>query len=107
MKTLIKNGTIVNEGQQQKADVLVIDDRIVSILPSGITTVECDIIIDATDCYVLPGIIDTHVHFREPGLTHKGDMHSESLAALAGGVTSVFEMPNTQPQTVTLAAWEN
>ena len=97
MKTLIKDGTIGNEGHQQKADILVVDDRIASILPCGTNTAGCDNVFDAKGCYVLPGIIDTHVHFREPGLTHK---------ALAGGVTSVFEMPNTQPQTTTLAAWE-
>ena len=107
MKTLIKDGTIVNEGHQQKADILIVDERIVSIFPCGTIDADCDNIVDATDCYVLPGIIDTHVHFREPGLTHKADMQSESLAALAGGVTSVFEMPNTQPQTTTLAAWED
>ena len=107
MKTLIKDGTIVNEGHQQKADILVVDDRIASVFPCGTTATDYDNIIDATDCYVLPGIIDTHVHFREPGLTHKADMQSESLAALAGGVTSVFEMPNTQPQTTTLSAWED
>lgn len=106
MKTLIKGGTIVNEGQQQKGDILVIDDRIASVSPCGTGAADYDNVIDAEGCYVLPGIIDTHVHFREPGLTHKADMQSESLAALAGGVTSVFEMPNTQPQTTTLAAWE-
>lgn len=107
MKTLIKDGTIVNEGHQQKADILVVDERIASISPCDTIDADCDNIVDANDCYVLPGIIDTHVHFREPGLTHKADMQSESLAALAGGVTSVFEMPNTQPQTTTLAAWED
>ena len=93
MKTLIKGGTIVNEGQQQKGDILVIDDRIASVSPCGTGAADYDNVIDAEGCYVLPGIIDTHVHFREPGLTHKADMQSESLAALAGGVTSVFEMP--------------
>ena len=107
MKTLIKDGTIVNEGQQQKADILIIDDRIASVIPCGTVAADYDNVIDATGCYVLPGIIDTHVHFREPGLTHKADMQSESLAALSGGITSVFEMPNTQPQTTTLAAWED
>lgn len=107
MKTLIKDGTIVNEGVRQKADILVIGDRIASVLPHGTSDADCDNVINASGCYVLPGIIDTHVHFREPGLTHKADMQSESLAALAGGVTSIFDMPNTQPQTTSLAAWDD
>lgn len=106
MKTVIRGGIIVNEGCQQKADIVISDDRIAAILPSGENAADCDREIDATGAYVLPGVIDTHVHFREPGMTHKADMQSESLAALAGGVTSVFEMPNTVPQTTTLKTWE-
>ena len=106
MKTVIRGGIIVNEGCQQKADIVISDDRIAAILPAGEDAGDCDCEIDATGAYVLPGVIDTHVHFREPGMTHKADMQSESLAALAGGVTSVFEMPNTVPQTTTLEAWE-
>ena len=107
MKTLIRKGTLVNEGHVVKADVLIVDDRIEDIIQGGIGT-QCansfDVIIDAEDAYVLPGVIDSHVHFREPGLTHKADMETESRAAAYGGVTTVFDMPNTKPQTTTLAA---
>lgn len=105
---LIKNGTIVNEGRQFKADLVIEGDRIKDIIPEGAG--EHNIagsfsrIIDAEGAYVLPGVIDSHVHFREPGLTHKADMESESRAAAWGGVTSVFDMPNTKPQTTTTEA---
>ena len=69
-------------------------------------TAPCDEIIDATGCYLLPGAIDEHVHFRDPGLTHKADITTESRAAAAGGVTSIMDMPNTNPQTTTLEALE-
>lgn len=108
MKTLIKGGTIVNEGKQTVASIIVEDDRIKDIITEGITVSDADSfdsIIDAEGCIVMPGVIDAHVHFREPGLTHKADMESESRAAACGGVTSVFEMPNTNPQTTTLAAF--
>ena len=109
MKILVKGGTIVNEGVCRKADLVIEDDRIKEICDKGIDT-HCansfDVIIDAEDAYVLPGVIDSHVHFREPGLTHKADMQSESRAAAYGGVTTVFDMPNTKPQTTTLAALE-
>ncbi len=107
MKTLIKGGTIVNEDVQRKADIIIDGDRIEKVIYEGIDTEgvdSFDVIVDATGAYVLPGVIDSHVHFREPGLTHKADMESESRAAAWGGVTSVFEMPNTKPQTTTLAA---
>lgn len=111
MKILILGGTIVNEGQQYRADVVIEDDRIIEINREGIDADGVDSfngiynkVVDATGAYVLPGIIDSHVHFREPGLTHKADMESESRAAAYGGVTSVFEMPNTKPQTTTFAA---
>jgi len=101
---LIKNATIVNEGRSHKNDLLIIDETISSIgsenefdIPRG-----CNII-DATGLMLLPGIIDDQVHFREPGLTHKGDIFTESRAAVAGGVTSFMDMPNTNPQTVTIA----
>ncbi len=101
MATLIKGGIIVNEGKEIKASVIVEGDRILDIIdgphtPRGIF----DRVIDATGSYVLPGVIDSHVHFREPGMTHKADIGSESRAAAYGGVTSYFEMPNTNPQTV-------
>jgi dihydroorotase len=102
MRTVIQGGTIVNEGHTCKGTITIEGDKIVSIEsnPSPLTSQT----IDATGCYVLPGIIDTHVHFREPGLTEKADIESESRAAAAGGVTSIFDMPNTVPQTTTLEA---
>lgn len=108
MLTLIKGGIIVNEGVQYKADIIIKDERIEDIVKDGNTTdtAAFDKVINANDCIVMPGVIDTHVHFREPGLTHKADMESESRAAAYGGVTSVFEMPNTKPQTTTVEALE-
>ena len=113
MRTVIRGGTIVNEGRSFVGDVVIEDERIVevtshnsqfSILNSQFSTLNSQFSIDATGCYVLPGIIDEHVHFREPGLTEKADIESESRAAAAGGVTSFFDMPNTVPQTTTLEA---
>lgn len=108
MKTIISGGRIVNEGTTRKADILISDDgRIEQIIPSSCPVSDDTAAvrtIDATGCYVLPGIIDTHVHFREPGLTDKADIESESRAAAAGGVTTFFDMPNTKPQTTTLEA---
>lgn len=100
---------MVNEGCSKKADIIIDNDRISDIIEGGIGT-ECvnsfDVTIDAVGAYVMPGVIDSHVHFREPGLIHKADMQTESRASAYGGVTSVFEMPNTKPQTTTLATWE-
>ena len=96
---LIRNAEIVNEGSITPGDVLIRHGRIDRI-DNHIST-EADLIIDATGKALLPGMIDCHVHFREPGLTRKGDMASESAAAVAGGVTTVMEMPNTNPPTVT------
>ena len=107
MRTLIHGGIIVNEGLRRQGDIIVEDDHIKEISPEGISarsTDSFDVVLDASGCFVLPGIIDSHVHFRDPGLTHKGDMHTESLAALAGGVTTVFDMPNTKPQTTSVEA---
>lgn len=105
MRTLIHGGTVVNEGSVRRADVVVDGERIAAVLPEGETPREvCDTVVDATGCVVMPGVIDTHVHFREPGMTHKADMSSESRAAACGGVTTVFDMPNTRPATVTLDA---
>lgn len=107
MKTLITGATVVNEGMAVKADILIEDDRIVSILSNGETPRDnYDETVDATGCFVLPGVIDDHVHFRDPGLTHKADMQTESRAAAYGGVTTYFDMPNTKPQTTTLADLE-
>lgn len=104
MKTLIKGATIVNEGRQFKGCVVVEDERIAEILENAEPQNFEGDVIDASGCYLLPGVIDDHVHFREPGLTDKADMDSESRAAAAGGVTSFFDMPNCVPQTTTLEA---
>lgn len=99
--TLIRNAFIVNEGLCFTGDLLIKDGKIEDVSP-GITSVPEDAtIIDATGKYLLPGIIDTHVHFREPGLVHKADIHTESKAAIAGGVTSFMDMPNTVPAVLT------
>jgi len=100
MKTLIKNAQIVNEGKIFKADVLIENDLIAKI-SSTISEENADKIIDAEGKFLIPGVIDDQVHFREPGLTHKGDIESESKAAIAGGVTSFIEQPNTVPNAVT------
>lgn len=103
MRTLISNGTIVNEGSSRKAHLLIDDEHIEGIY-EGEAPRNVDHVVDATGCFVLPGVIDDHVHFREPGLTTKADIESESRAAAYGGVTSYFDMPNTVPQTTTLDA---
>jgi dihydroorotase len=105
MTALIFGGKIVNEGRVFDGSIIIENDRISEIkegteTPRGIY----DNVVDATGCFVLPGVIDEHVHFREPGLTAKADIESESRAAAYGGVTSYFEMPNTIPQTTTLDA---
>ncbi len=105
MKTLIRGGYIVNEGRTFEGSIVVEDGNIIEISQQSSTTSHgYDEVIDASGCYVLPGVIDDHVHFREPGLTEKADIESESRAAAAGGVTSYFDMPNCVPQTTTLEA---
>lgn len=100
-RILIKNAKIVNEGQVFEGDVLIEDDYIVDIAESISAKSAATTIIDAEGNYLLPGMIDDQVHFREPGLTHKGDIASESKAAIAGGITSFIEQPNTIPNAVT------
>ena len=100
MKTLIKNAQIVNENQIFKGDLLIENDLILKI-GNDISEDTAHRVIDADGKYLLPGVIDDQVHFREPGLTHKGDIESESRAAIAGGVTSFIEQPNTVPNAVT------
>lgn len=107
MRTLIKNGTIVNEGRSFLGDLVVDGEQIEEIYEGKAPRGIYDQVIDASGCFVLPGVIDDHVHFREPGLTRKADIESESRAAALGGVTSYFEMPNTNPQTTTLEALED
>ena len=105
MTTLVKGGTIVNEGRTFNGSLVIEDERITQIIEGNHTPeASYDEVIDASGCFVLPGVIDDHVHFREPGLTEKADMESESRAAAAGGVTTYFDMPNTVPQTTTLEA---
>lgn len=102
MDMLIKGGVIVNEGKVFEGSVIV-EGKTVAGIVEGTDTPRgnYDRCVDATGCFVLPGIVDTHVHFREPGLTDKADMESESRAAAYGGVTSFLDMPNTVPQTTT------
>ena len=104
-KVLIKNARIVNEGCITKGDILIEGELIVQIEKS-IDSQEAQII-DAKNKYVLPGVIDDQVHFREPGLTHKATIATESRAAAAGGITSFIEMPNTNPQTTTIEKLED
>jgi dihydroorotase len=99
--TLIKNAFIVNEGKTFRSDLLIKDGKIEEVAPSISSYPQDTTIIDATGKYLLPGIIDTHVHFREPGLIHKADIYTESKAAVAGGVTSFMDMPNTVPAVLT------
>ena len=107
MTTLIHQATIVNEGQQFIGSVLIKDQRIAAIIRgTDVTGLTADHIIDAKGQYLIPGCIDDHVHFRDPGLTHKADMHTESRAAARGGITSVMDMPNCNPQTTTIEALE-
>ncbi len=107
-RTLIQNAIIVNEGRKVLGSVVIENEKIAEILVGEekqlpLVTGE---VIDASGCYLLPGAIDEHVHFRDPGLTHKADITTESHAAAAGGVTSIMDMPNTNPQTTTLEALE-
>lgn len=100
MKILIKNATIINENQIFESDLLIEND-VISKIEKNISEEDVDQIIDASGKHLLPGIIDDQVHFREPGLTWKGDIETESKAAVAGGVTSFMEQPNTVPNAVT------
>ena len=106
MTILIKDATIVNEGKAFKGSIVIENDCITDISEGIAPRGTFDETVDATGCFVLPGVIDDHVHFREPGLTAKADIKSESRAAAFGGVTTYFDMPNTVPQTTTLVALE-
>jgi dihydroorotase len=99
MKKLLKNAKIVNEGNVVKADVLIQGNKIAKIA-TNILDSQAEVL-DLRGLYLLPGLIDDQVHFREPGLTHKGTIYTESRAAVAGGITSYMEMPNTYPQALT------
>ncbi len=98
-RILIKNGTIINRGWQKSGDVLIENGRIAQV--GGVIDAAVDKEIDATGKWIIPGIIDDQVHFREPGLTHKAELKTESKAAVAGGVTTYMEMPNTKPNALT------
>jgi dihydroorotase len=103
---VIKNARIINESLTSES-VILIEDGIIAKIGIADSEIPADAeIIDGKGQILIPGVIDCHVHFREPGLTHKADLTTESMAAVAGGVTSFFEMPNTQPQTTTLALLE-
>ncbi len=102
---LLQNATIVNEGREFLGNILIQDKIIKSISEGKISANSLNANIEVIDCtgkHILPGVIDDQVHFREPGLTHKGTIASESKAAIAGGITSFMEMPNVNPQTVTI-----
>lgn len=102
MKTLLIQGaTLVNEGKSQKADLRIAGEKIEAIAPT-LSPLPGEEVFNATGLHLLPGMIDDQVHFREPGLTHKACIRSESRAAVAGGITSFIEMPNTNPQTTTI-----
>lgn len=101
MKTLIKNISLVNEGNCRLADVLINSENIESISAANSKEYQADKIIDGTGLHLFPGVIDDQVHFREPGLTYKGEIYTEAKAAVAGGITAFMEMPNTNPQTLT------
>ncbi|HQD12369.1 MAG TPA: amidohydrolase family protein, partial [Chitinophagales bacterium] len=99
MKYLIKNGIVINEGRTEPLDILV-ENEIIQRIDRDISDAQATVI-DAAGQYVIPGIIDDQVHFREPGLTHKATIYSEAKAAIAGGVTSFMEQPNTSPAALT------
>lgn len=106
-RVLIHDVTMVNEGRVFQGSLLIEDEHIEKIVENdedlfGLPPAK---VIEASGCYLMPGVIDEHVHFREPGLTHKADIESESRAAAAGGVTTFFDMPNTVPQTTTVEAF--
>ena len=106
IKTLIKNVTLVNEGEIKVGDVLISAERIERIEKNITYKIENVTVINGEGLYLIPGMIDDQVHFREPGLTHKGTIYSESRAAVAGGITSFMDMPNTNPNSTSLELLE-
>ena len=105
MRTLIKNATVVFPNETVRTSVLIDADKIADIDPA--IQVEADEVVDAEGLHLLPGVVDDQVHFRDPGLTHKEDLHTASRACAKGGVTTFLEMPNTKPNTVTQATLED
>ena len=106
MKTVIRHATILNEGERYEASLLIGAGIIKHIEREGDISLPGAEVVDARGCLLIPGVIDDHVHMREPGLTHKATMDSETCAAAAGGVTTVMDMPNTIPQTTTIQTWQ-
>lgn len=109
--TIIRNVRLFSEGTLHRGAVVFQGDTITRVLREGADDIDAvastvDNIVDGNNCMLLPGAIDAHVHFREPGMTQKADIASESRAAAAGGVTTVFDMPNVKPTTTTLEALE-
>ena len=96
---MVKGGTLVTPTSRFAADIAVADERIVAMVAPDSLSLDADQVVDATDRYVLPGLVDGHVHFREPGLEYKEDFGTGSRAAVMGGVTTVLDMPNTLPPT--------
>lgn len=107
MITRIDDAQIVANGTVRRASILVRDAHIDAIINDGEPKPHADFVVDASDALLFPGGIDEHVHFRDPGLTHKADMASESAAAILGGITSVMDMPNVVPQTISIKAWQD
>src|SRR5688572_8007201 len=99
---ILRNGVIVNRGGSAEGDIGIADGRIASL--GSLSRTDAARILDCRGLHILPGVIDTQVHFREPGLTHKEDLETGSRAAVMGGVTAVFEMPNTRPATTSAEA---
>ena len=102
---IFKNGTVVNQDGVHPADIGIRAGRVAAL--GVLSTDTADAVTDCRGLHILPGVIDTQVHFREPGLEHKEDLASGSLSAVMGGVTGVFEMPNTNPLTVTRETFED
>ena len=106
MSTLIVNARLVNEGREREGDLRIDAQGRIAAIGSGLPAQPGEKVVDAAGRWLLPGMIDDQVHFREPGLTHKGDIATESAAAVAGGLTSFMDMPNTNPPTLDAAALE-
>ena len=106
MKILLKNGKLISDHKVMEGDLLIENERIAKIA-SDISASEASRVIDLEGALVMPGVIDDQVHFREPGLTHKATIATESAAAVAGGTTTFFEQPNTLPQTTTISLLED
>ena len=110
MSLLLKNCKVIEDGNTILRNILISEGKIISIISenSGNSDeINCEKVIDCNNKLVLPGLIDPHVHFREPGMEHKEDFLSGSIAAAAGGITRFFDMPNTNPSTSTLTFWTN